>query len=266
MPSTMADFCCTCAALLKDILPPIDEKTEKPALHDRQFNCCGRTICSTCLHRNSRFKTYCPFCQISIEQSPLPQGLNDPPPYTPNPRELLRRSSDEELPAYSTLSFSQTTPQKKPTEKPHEDVLHFLDHNQDTLYSLALRYGVPINALRKANNIASDHLLLARRTILIPGEYYKDGVSLNPRPIEGEEEELRKSKVRKWMVACKVSEYDVALLYLQQAEYNLEQAIEAYRDDERWEKEHQIEASASAKGKGVSFQNFGRCRFTGQRS
>jgi hypothetical protein len=32
-------------------------------------------------------------------------------------------------------------------------------------------------------------------------------VSLSPRPVEGEEEERRKGIVRKWMVACKVSEY-----------------------------------------------------------
>lgn len=249
---------------MKDILPPVDEKTEKPAVHDRLLACCGRTICSNCLYRNTRFQTYCPFCQISIEPSPLRQGLNDPPPYTPNSREVWGQSSDEELPAYSTLNSLQTPPEEKSKETPHEDVLHFLDHTQDTLYSLSLRYGVPIDALRKANNITSGHLLLARRTALIPGEYYKAGVSLNPRPIEGEEEEIRKSKVRKWMVACKVSEYDVALLYLQEAEYNLEQAIDTYRDDELWEKEHPIEASA--KGKGKAHQNIGRRRFTGQRS
>jgi hypothetical protein len=41
---------------------------------------------------------------------------------------------------------------------------------------------------------------------LIPREYYKGGISLSPCPLEGEEEEARKGKVRKWMVACKVAE------------------------------------------------------------
>jgi hypothetical protein len=41
---------------------------------------------------------------------------------------------------------------------------------------------------------------------VIPGEFYKGGVSLSPRPIEGEDEERRKAIVRRWMVACKVSE------------------------------------------------------------
>jgi len=85
-------------------------------------------------------------------------------------------------------------------------VLHFLDPSQDTIASLSLRYGVPQNGLRRKNGLFADHLLAARRTVLIPGEFYKGGVSLSPEPIEDEEEEIRKTKVRRWMVACKVAE------------------------------------------------------------
>lgn len=91
-------------------------------------------------------------------------------------------------------------------EPPTEDALHFLDPSQDTIPSLSLRYGVPQGALRRKNGLFADHLLAARRTLLIPGEFYKGGVSLSPEPVEGEEEEIRKAKVRRWMVACKVSE------------------------------------------------------------
>jgi hypothetical protein len=52
-------------------------------------------------------------------------------------------------------------------------------------------------------------------------------------------------------------------LYLSQAEYDLEAAIEAYKDDERWEKEHPMEANI--KGKGKTRQSVGRRRFTGQK-
>ena len=128
-----------------------------------------------------------------------------------------------------------------------EDTLHFLDHKHDTVTSLAFRYGVPAAALRQTNNLHSDHLLLGRRSILIPGEYYKAGISLSPRPVEGEEEELRKNKIRRFMISCKVSEYDVALLYLEQSNYDLEDAAEAYLEDERWESEH-----PAAKAKGVT--------------
>ena len=85
------------------------------------------------------------------------------------------------------------------------DVLHFVEPS-DTISTLAIKYGVPAACLRQTNAIFSDHLLSARRTILIPGEYYKAGVSLSPRPVDGEEEEARKRKLHKFQVICKVPE------------------------------------------------------------
>lgn len=150
-----------------------------------------------------------------MNPSPLPQGLRDPPTYTspsssfkilPLSQDLPRYS--EELPSYSSVTNLQHHPtEKSEGSQPAEDVLHFLDHRIDSMTSLSFRYGVPIGALRRANNITSDHLLHARRTVIIPAAYYKGGVSLSPRPIEGEEEERRKGIVRRWMIACKVSEY-----------------------------------------------------------
>jgi hypothetical protein len=56
----------------------------------------------------------------------------------------------------------------------------------------------------------------------------------------------------------------VALLYLKEVDYDLEAAIEAYKDDERWEKEHPLEANL--KGKGKTRYDAGRRRYTGQKS
>jgi hypothetical protein len=39
------------------------------------------------------------------------------------------------------------------------------------------------------------------------------------------------------------------LLYLQQADYNLDEAIGAYKSDERWEIEHPLEAVKKGKSK-----------------
>ena len=50
--------------------------------------------------------------------------------------------------------------------------------------------------------------------------------------------------------------YDVALLYLQQADYNLEDAITAFKADERWEREHPLEAAR--RGKAKASQSSGR--------
>lgn len=127
---------------------------------------------------------------------------------------------------------------------PAEDTLHFLDHAHDTVTSLSLRYGVPAPVLRRANRLHSDHLLAGRRAIVIPGTHYAGGVSLSPRPVGGEGDEARKGRIRRWMVATKVADYDVALLYMEQAGDDLDAALEAYFADEAWERENPLEGSA----------------------
>lgn len=180
--------------------------------------------------------------------SSLPQGLREPPAYTSLPSSSSHISGAP--PPYSAASTTQNAQYEKAalaqdaSKEDAPDILHFLDHHYDSVSSLSLRYGVPAHALRRSNNITSDHLLLGRRTVLIPGEYYKGGVSLSPRPVEGEDEELRKGKIRRFMTSCKVSDYDVAVLYLEQSGYDIENAVTAYLDDEKWEQEH------SAPGKG----------------
>lgn len=45
------------------------------------------------------------------------------------------------------------------------------------------------------------------------------------------------------------SRYDVALLYLKQADYDLDIAVETYLADEKWERENPIEADVKGKEK-----------------
>ena len=215
--------------------------------------------------KNPRFGSYCPYCQISsASSSVLPQGLKEPPSYTSataHPTAAIRTdsSSADAPPPYAELSPPPTSESElraggaadDDDEKAAlrdadaaaaaaaaEDTLHFLDHERDSVLSLSLRYGVPTHALRRANNLHSDHLLAARRTVVIPGAWYRGGVSLSPRPVEGEAEETRKGKIRRFMVATKVADYEVAVLYLQAADYELEAAVGSFLEDERWEQEH----------------------------
>lgn len=194
--------CCICSS----VLDTIDSKTEKPTIAARHLSCCSRPVCQRCIANNPRYNSYCPYCQISTDpRSTLPQGLRDPPPYNDTQASALPPSekNQDAPPAYSAHESLQPPSEKAIENAP--DVLHFLTPT-DTALSLSLAYGVPLHALRKANNVFADHLLQGRRTVVIPGDYYKGGVSLSPRPIEGEEEELRKSKLRRFMVTCKVSE------------------------------------------------------------
>lgn len=150
------------------------------------------------------------FCQVSTAPNPLPQGLHDPPTYSPSPTPIVDpiSLSIEEPPSYSCVEDRSIAIEKHrfSSRKSTEDVLHFLDPSRDSISSLSLQYGVPQNVLRRKNGLFADRLLVARQTILIPGEFYKDGISLSPQPIGGEEEEMRKAKVRRWMIACKVAQ------------------------------------------------------------
>jgi hypothetical protein len=202
--------CATCAQPYASSSTPT---SEKPLFPGRHLPCCNRSICARCLNQNKRYETYCPYCQISTAPSSLPQGLHDPPPYAERadydrpPPISERGDGDFELPGYdeSSKDVPFTVADEKAEEDSAPDVLHFVSPD-DTVLSLALAYGVPMNVLRKVNSVYSDHLLQARRTVLIPGSHYKGGVSLSPKPLESEEEEIRKGKVRRWMMAVKVAE------------------------------------------------------------
>lgn len=52
--------------------------------------------------------------------------------------------------------------------------------------------------------------------------------------------------------------YDIALLYLKQVDYDVDAAVEAYLSDEKWEKEHPMEANVKGKRKDDRPR---RCRF-----
>ena len=121
-----------------------------------------------------------------------------------------------------------------------EDVVHFLNAD-DTMPSLSLAYTVPLPVLRTHNKVHSDQLIAARKWILIPRSHY-NGPPLSTPP--DPEDEERKNKIRRWMVATKCADYNVAALYLKGSDYNLEMAIEAFKADERWEMDHPM------KGKG----------------
>lgn len=198
-----SDSCATCAQTFGG---PQDAASEKSPLPGRYLDCCSRSICSRCLNSNKRYETYCPYCQISVAPTSLPQGLRDPPAYSSLADLAIPPPPDSvsDCPPPYTAEGGWRVDEKHDVEAA-PDVLHFIAPS-DSINSLSLAYAVPVNALRKTNNVYADHLLHARKTILIPGAYYKGGVSLSPQPLESEEEEIKKNKIRRWMVSCKVSE------------------------------------------------------------
>lgn len=70
-----------------------------------------------------------------------------------------------------------------------------------------------------------------------------------------EEEERKRVAVRRFMVQAKCPEYDVAVLYLEQANGELGDALERWTEDERWEREHPLQGG-KGKGKAVGMRRF----------
>ncbi|PNH41243.1 hypothetical protein VD0004_g5870 [Verticillium dahliae] len=245
MPAT-GDACCTCAVLLATA-PRYTSGSEKPLPEPRALPCCNRTICGSCLYTNARFALYCPYCQTSTAAPPLPSGL--------------RTTRDKSSPVPPPRPSSSSSPTPSPPPPPllgekADDTIHHLDHATDTLTSLALAYNVPPQVLRAHNNLPADHLLPARRTLRIPASHYPSGSpSLSPHPVESADEIRRKAALRRFMVACKVADYDVATLYLEQAGHDLRAAVESWEADAAWERAHPQEGAGlggKGKGKGAS--------------
>ena len=49
------------------------------------------------------------------------------------------------------------------------------------------------------------------------------------------------------MVATKCADYEVAQLYLKGSDYDLDIAIESFKEDERWEREHPMKEGDKGK-------------------
>lgn len=176
-----------------------------------------------------------------------------------------RKGNEKAIPGTGPPSYADVEKEEQNKAK-KEDVIHHLHHPRDTIQSLSLSYNIPPRVIRQYNNISSDNLLLARHTILIPASHYS-GPSLSTTPPIDVEEDERRKKIRRFMVSCKVAEYDVAVLYLQQAEWDMDKAAEAWMEDERWEIEHPMkpDEKVRVKGKG-SMSEVWKRRFTGGRA
>ncbi|AEO69297.1 uncharacterized protein THITE_2119533 [Thermothielavioides terrestris NRRL 8126] len=182
--------------------------------------------------------------------SPLPSSLSPAPPPQPEEKEDLTLSASSSPPGY-TIHHLRHPPHPTP----------------DTIQSLSLRYGIPAAVLRRHNNLPpdADYLLFARHTLRIPTAYITNNntaghprqpsdssssssnsdsdstsPSLSPHPVEDAAERARKTAIRRWMVACKEADYDVAVVYLGESGWALGEAVQRYWDDVAWEREHPL--------------------------
>ena len=53
--------------------------------------------------------------------------------------------------------------------------------------------------------------------------------------------------MRRWMIATKCAEYNMAELYLKGSQYDLDIAVDAFKADEQWEKDHPMAGKGKQK-------------------
>ncbi|KAF0977230.1 hypothetical protein FDP41_003883 [Naegleria fowleri] len=147
---------------------------------------------------------------------------------------------NEELP-YNSEEIQEQEQQTTPPKLP-PIVIHKIQPD-DTLTSIALKYGVTEEAIKLKNRILSSDLSIYNKTELeipdptqLPKEHLK--------PEEMTEEERQKLEERKkafaltlFMKLCCVSE-DEARYYLSVHDFNFKEAVNELRSDLEWEKEY----------------------------
>lgn len=184
--------------------------------------CCSRFVCGPCARGNSRLAETCILCQLPIprdlarakaedEDETLPGYDEDGvlPSYPPDRDASLARpphfgddKTSHDITGRGDTSEKSTRQGEGGGGYKEIGVQHYV-RREDSVAGLSLAYNVPAHHLRKTNHLFSDSLLQARSFILVPGAR----VSLSAHPGQDEAEKV---KLKKFMVAVKCTDYDMA--------------------------------------------------------
>jgi len=141
--------------------------------------------------------------------------------------------------------------EKEEKEKENPFFIHVVTKT-DTLVGLALRYGVSVDEIKRANFLTSGQLIWHRKNLRIPTH----GRVFQPQriavPTHREIASLFKNKT-----GCK--DLAEAKYYLEDCEYDMETALKHFEEDKKWENEnetrfHNSVAPATSKARKSSLQ------------
>lgn len=192
-----------------------------------------------------------------------------------------KASDVDALPPYEPVA-STSSPAPQPQPQPSEDRgqrstnIHYIQASE-TLHGIALSYGVSLSQLATLNQLppaaisTQPTLLHTRSFLLLPG----DVKSRAPDPLDSPEQAYRKQVLRRFQMTSKCADPSVAEVYVsnafqkkqKEAEFvtanrqarhttdedgddlprggELEDALEAFRLDSKWEKDHAHEMPSS---------------------
>ena len=131
-------------------------------------------------------------------------------------------------------------PAPQPAGRPRrssERNTHYL-RPEDTIYSLALAYGTSEKRLLAFNRMTDRALLHSRASVDVPPECPRPSISTTMPGDEAARQ--RNARLLRLMQMRKVTR-QVAQVYLDQAGWDLERALERWEADERWERAHPME-------------------------
>ncbi|RPA79664.1 hypothetical protein BJ508DRAFT_363057 [Ascobolus immersus RN42] len=213
----------SCAVCTKELKTEHEKEENEKGQENLQWGCCQRFVCGPCVMKNNRYKTYCPYCQLPTTTGPDSNSLVSKLPPSYETTLHITRSLLTPPPSYSGALAKRL------------DGIHHFIKATDTLPSLSLAYDTPLTVLRALNNLHSDNLLHAHRSIFIPSSHYQ-GPSLSPDPPGGEKEEEKRVLVKRFQCLTKCVEVRVAEWYLENCDWNLEEAVEKWGLDTNWER------------------------------
>ncbi len=179
----------------------------------------------------------------STTAHPLQQAKQQPqkqqPVYYPVETEQYRTILQN-----STGSFGAPVAEKEESQVLHVDkqnlpsnyAVHKL-HQDDSLSTIALQYGVTVESIKMANNILSDLEYINEKELIIPfpmkiPDLEKESV------VDAQlyEQQKRKWSMKFFLQVLKTSEEE-AKYYLSLHEFDFQAALQEYRDDVKWEKQ-----------------------------
>jgi len=139
----------------------------------------------------------------------------------------------------STPAIKSETEKTKGSEDKTDDNEKFIKHNVvegDTLVGISLKYNVPVPTLQRANRLTS-HQIFHKKSLVIP-------LAATPADVIPQDN-LKSEALRKFQKQTGASREETQL-YLDEHNYNLEEALSHWEKDSKWEKEHQRKSSTAS--------------------
>jgi len=127
-------------------------------------------------------------------------------------------------------------------DKEEEDYFIHLVKGTDTLVGLSLKYKCSIGELQKINKLSFNEQLWGKKNVYIPKSEQNKNVVI--REDEESEGMRKRKKVREFLGKINGKNYHVKIveaeIYLEEAGWDVEKAVEEWKEDQKWEEENKM--------------------------